>query len=778
MIILIKNKLPTVLVLLFFIIICAIYIYPVFSGLILLPLDLLVSNYSPWLLSSTILLKNPYMQDSILQMYPWKHLVFQSLSNFIIPLWNPYQLMGMPFMAGMKAMVFYPLNIFFIFGEINAWHLLLFMQLFLASTFTYTLCRDFKLSRISSIISGLSFTFSSLMIGVLEFGSEGQVLLWLPLLLYCAKRYLDRKSSKYLSILAISITFSVFAGQLQYTAYEIIALIIFIIFYGRFLHKGLTAYIHLGFGIIFGFGISAIQLFPSLELFSYSFRGTADSYNIFAGGLIKPYQIFRLFAPDLFGNPVTRDLSLGYIEDSGYFGLIPLFFSFYAVISERKNIIVRIFTLIFIVSALLSISGIGQILYFLHLPLITSSNGQRIFILTLFSGAILSGLGFQKFIDSKNTKKDLFAVTIFGFISLSVFITAIVTGMLIYHSNTVIHNLKFLVILLICFLTLILPYIIYRKKYNIIKYVFIILILALTYFDFFHLGYRFLTFSNKKFLYPTTPVIQYVQNKSRLSLARSYGLVEPEIASYFGLYTAETYNPLYLLRSGQLLNALSGKSYHDLPVNKYYLSLQNGNRLKSTLDFLGIVYVIGRKDINPSIEYFHTGNFQIDFEKIYSDGNNDVFINRTALPRFALYYNPVVINNDKQILDTILLEKFDFKKTVIIEKQLPVKLQQGTGKVNLISSTLNSQNFTAKTDKPALFYISDTYFPGWKVKVNNKQTEIYRANYNFRAILIPKGKSIIEFEYYPLSYKIGLIVTVISTSLLIILMFYARKSNH
>ena len=91
------------------IVICAIlasiFIYPIFSGLILLPLDLLVSNSGPWHMAGTILLKNPFMSDSIIQMFPWKHLTFMSLTSGVIPLWNPYQFLGMPFMAAMKPLV-------------------------------------------------------------------------------------------------------------------------------------------------------------------------------------------------------------------------------------------------------------------------------------------------------------------------------------------------------------------------------------------------------------------------------------------------------------------------------------------------------------------------------------------------------------------------------------------------------------------------------------------------------------------------------------------------
>src|SRR6266480_2594697 len=139
-----KKQLSTFGIPLLFFFLTLIYLFPLLQGLILLPVDLLVSNYNPWYQPGTILLKNPYMQDSVVQLFPWRHLVFESLTNGIIPLWNPYQNLGLPFMANLKPLVFYPLNIFFLFGEIKAWNALLFSQIFLSMLFTYYLARDFK----------------------------------------------------------------------------------------------------------------------------------------------------------------------------------------------------------------------------------------------------------------------------------------------------------------------------------------------------------------------------------------------------------------------------------------------------------------------------------------------------------------------------------------------------------------------------------------------------------------------------------------------------------
>jgi len=319
------------------------------------------------------------MQDSIMQLFPWRHMVYESLRNGLIPFWNPYQFLGMPFMAGMKPMVFYPLNLFFGLGEIPAWHMLLLFQLVASGFFMYLLVRELTKHTASAVLSGISFAYSSLMVGLLEFGSDGNAIIWLPLLVYMVKKYIDSKKGLWLPLLGIVIASAVFAGHLQYLGYELIITTLFIFFYGKKVKAKIGLYIRLAIAGFLGFGISAIQIFPSLEMFKYSYRGIADSYHVFADGLLKPFQLVRLLAPDFFGHPSTRDLSMGYIEQCGYFGIIPLFFTLYGAIVNRKNWFVRFFSIVFITGIVFSLDGVAQILYVLKIPLITSGYGARIF---------------------------------------------------------------------------------------------------------------------------------------------------------------------------------------------------------------------------------------------------------------------------------------------------------------------------------------------------------------------------------------------------------------
>jgi hypothetical protein len=731
-------------------ILASIFIYPIFSGLILLPLDLLVSNSGPWHYANTILLKNPFMADSIIQMFPWKHLTFASLTHGIVPLWNPYQFMGMPFMAAMKPLVFYPANMLFILGEVRAWNILLWLQLFLSLWFTVLFVRSLDVDWMYALFAGVAFAFSSLMVGVMEFGSEGQVLLWLPVLLYFVKRNIDTGKRVYIAGIAAATACSVFAGQLQYFAYISIVVVTFSWFYGKTVRPVVA--------VLLGCVIAAVQLVPGIEMFQKSYRGVTGSYATFSGGLLKPYQLLRLLSPDWFGNPVSRDLRGGYIEASGYFGIIPLFFMLYAAVYERKNSFVRFFTAVAVVALLFSMDGIAQILYVFHVPIITGGYGGRIFSMFLFAGAVLASFGLSMFVkDISPGKRSRAILSYLGVVGLCFGI-----GVVLSHWTSTMGvrpaNIKVQIAAIVVFSIIALSCVKLHTRYPFLKILFIVTVLVLTYGDLFRMGYRFLTFSNAKFLYPEVAVTKFVRTDSEKSLGRVYGLTEPEINTELGIYGTETYNPLFPLRTANFLQALENKQ--GVTLNNKYELTQNP-RMKSVLDFLGVNLIVVPKGVNPAITLWNNSHYEKDLTKVFEDEGNDVYRNNTAFARFGLYYDIRGGVSDEAALKAIFGQSFDFRRTVLLRESLESPVHSGTGSAYLVTAGVNGLEFTASSSAPAVFYLSDSFDDGWHAQVNGRETQIYHANYNFRAVEIPAGKSDIKFRYMPQSVVIGGIVSIL-----------------
>jgi len=739
------------------IIAACIYIYPVFLGLILLPLDLLVSNSAPWLLANQILIKNSYMLDSIIQMYPWHRLTFESLTKGIIPLWNPYQIAGMPFMAGLKPMVFYPLNLLFIFGEIPSWNMLMFFQLFLAFFFCYLLMRKLRVFVWGSLLASVAFAYSSLMVGFLQFGSDGHTLIWLPLLCWCLFSYADSKKGRYLFGLGIGVACSVFAGHLQMAAYEFGLIAVLILYLYRIKQASKKDVFMICLALAAGLGIASVQLLPSIELFSLSARGTGLTQTLFAEGLIRPYQLLRIFSPDMFGHPATGELRIGYIETSGYFGLVPLFFTFFAVLRRKDNVIVKFFFIVCVLSVVFSMWPLGLLISFLRIPVLTSGSGGRLFFLALFSGAVLAGYGLDIFIRDQDNKMKLRSAIFYCIGVILLILIAYLSSTYIGYYGATFRNLKFSIAVITGLSVIFLFYFLLRKKYRFIDVIFLICVLMVSYVDLFRMGYRFLTFSNSKFFYPEIPVIQFVKEKTKDTLGRTYGLTGSEVPTALRIQSIETYNPLYPKRTATVLKALEGKEDRDYPTNVF--RFENSKRLKYVLDFLGVSYIATENDKNPALTYLRSIEFQNDFTKVYTDERHDVYQNTKAYPRFGLFYDAVSGLSEDSILTDIRNKKTDLSKTVLLEERLTDVLTSGTGSAKLISWDVNTEAFAVTTDVPALFYISDALMPGWKATINGKTTHVYRANYAFRSVIVPKGESTVVFAYKPSTFRVGIVMS-------------------
>ena len=95
----------------------------------------------------------------------------------------------------------------------------------------------------------------------------------------------------------------------------------------------------------------------------------------------------------------------------------------------------------------------------------------------------------------------------------------------------------------------------------------------------------------------------------------------------------------------------------------------------------------------------------------------------------------------------------------------------------------DNKGFTAKVkrNKENLVFFSVPYDKGWSATVNGKPAEIEQVNVGFMAVKVPKGNSVIRFNYQTPALKIGLMITAVScfVFILYILIFwlFSRKHN-
>lgn len=754
-----------------------IYKYVPFPG------DLLVSEYSPWKYSAffgynpgSYPNKAQYI-DTLRQIYPWKTFVIDSFRASSLPLWNPYNFSGTPMLANFQSSVFYPFNfLYFLLPQIWAWSSLVVLQPLLAFLFTFFYARKIGISRIGSFFSSISFAFSSFMSVWLEYNTIGHVILWLPLVLLSLEKLFDKKTIVWSLILVTSLVASLFAGHIQVFAY----LFIFALIYSFVRFRKISIFLISLF--VLSLGIGGIQLIPGIELIAQAAR-SAHAYDFIVHKILLQYwQLVMIFVPDFFGNQATRNYWVQdtYMGDVIYLGLVPLFFITFTFI-DKKDFFIKFFTVTTIVLfVMITLNPLTELVYKINLPLISSSSINLLVFIICFSLSILCGFGVDLFMNSKYSLKEYFKkFSPLILILLLLWIVVLVLPKLHWFSwennlSISLHNLIYSTIIFSITLVLFLAILINNK----LKHVIIIFLVLLSAFDLWRFFQKFNPFSPSAFTFPRNSVIDFIKKNSGISRFWGYGsaMVSANFATEFSIFSPEGYDPLYLKRYGEFIQASAdGKIHTEFTDQTRSDSVvaQNLGELR-VMDLLGVKYILDRKENGSTQEIFPVDRFSLVDEQ---DGWK-VFENKKALPRILLADDYKIFENKGDFEKIFFDRSFNLARTILLEEKpngFDASKDTKLGEVKLKSYLPNEISINVTTDVNKLLFLSDAYYPGWKAYVNEKEVKIYRADYAFRAVVVPPGHSLIKFTYDPLSFKIGYISSFVSIGLLVILLAVKKR---
>ena len=208
--------------------------------------------------------------DSLAQYYPWRHFAAQELRAGHIPLWNPFEFTGTPFVANAQSAVFYPLNLpFWVFDTAYAFGVAALIHTLLAAFATYFLCQRWQLSRAASVVAAIAFSFCGYLAAWALLPTLFSTASWLPLCLLLFEKACDDKRAHLAALgLVCALSCALLAGHAQIFFYIVLALLLRV----PFLRKRGRGYL-IFFGALGGAALlSMLQILPTLELARYGHR--------------------------------------------------------------------------------------------------------------------------------------------------------------------------------------------------------------------------------------------------------------------------------------------------------------------------------------------------------------------------------------------------------------------------------------------------------------------------------------------------------------------------
>jgi hypothetical protein len=141
-----------------------------------------------------------------------------------------------------------------------------------------------------------------------------------------------------------------------------------------------------------------------------------------------------------------------------------------------------------------------------------------------------------------------------------------------------------------------------------------------------------------------------------------------------------------------------------------------------------------------------------------------VFQVPNALPRWSLLSDYRVIEDPEMQKSEVLGAAFDPQRSVILEKapDLPMTSEAVSGMINLIGETANEIAFEVETRNNAIFLLTNSFYPGWSVTINDQPAEIIKANAAFQSVAVPAGRSTVRFSFSHERWKLGVSISLLS----------------
>lgn len=729
--------------------------------------------------------------DAADQFFPFLWFNGKLWSNLKVPLWNPFLFDGYPAFADPQNQTFYPLNIIMSFltdFSAKAVYLQLILHYILAGLFMYMFIGFYVKNSAGRLTVSLIYMFDGYMMSHFQHLTMINSVTWLPLVLFFLEKGWRTENIAYFFPAGLSYALLIFAGHPQtllYVCYLTVAYAIFKCFVrsgsGRFsIFPVLLLILSIAFGIMLG----AVQLVPSSEFSQLANRHGQMPYEVVTlSGQLPALHIATLLLPDYVGG--TRGPYMGATDlahASIYCGVVFLVLLPFSFVKARME--TYFFAFMALVSLLLSMGEHGLIFRAAYnfLPGFDMFRSPAHFRFAFgFFAALLTGIGIENISQRRflgNRASSGYYVVLVSFVLFLLTIPLVTNFLKPVLRNILLDGAMFIFLSIAICLVLF-----FWKRRSISLPVTLAALLLLTFFDFFY------HFSDSILMGPNNghqsfesepPAVLSIQNKRGNNveqLIKSPFLTKTELDE--GLYRVYVdddkknhtdFNP-YMPYEPFDYQKLGHLGFNRAILHKMFLvDGYNPMILKRYGLFNGIL-----RDSDYA-KFLMLSNAKYI---VKPDGSLVVLPRDETLPRAYLVTDIALGKYPDSILGMIAAPSFDVRKKAVVESPFDVQgvntcSDQGVSKI--VEYSPGRMEVTTEHRCPSLLVISETYYPGWKVRIDEKVPEdAVKVNYLFMGALLPPGAHSVHFEFDPKSLRVGLLVSSVALICGTVLALFVRK---
>ena len=737
-----------------------------------------------------------FVQDVMVQNYPFRDFFGRALKEFRLPLWSPEINYGFPLFAEGQAGALYFFNLLasislptFVGLNYN-----LIFHFWIAALGTYAFLRTLGCLRLAALSGGITYAFSGFLVVRAMSFNYLDVCAWMPVFFLLVECALRRNRLIYLWGGGLVIGLQFLAGHPQATVYSTGAGILYGIYRGIERRCGWKFWLLLFLGPIMGTGLAAVQLLPTAELVEFSVRRSGVGIERFVSMSLPPERIITFLLPNFFGNSSTgsywgREAGF-YIQLCGYMGILPFLLSLVAI-KERRDSYSGYFC-VFCGLALILVLGRYMTVYenFYNLPVLNYFRIPTRFLQWLaFGMAVLGGLGLDRVLRSSASeyrKGRLYfcALLALGAGAMAWLNRAVLTGEGVslgqkWSSGMYQYQLDLQGDLWRCGLILLLGGIVLSLGGGGPRKRLLIGIAAalLIYGDLYHFGSSFNGIIPSQVYQETPDSAAFILRDGEAKSAappRLLSLINEKNSPY-DWHAGWSLDQDSYLQYPRTLRYYTGSMYGLANVLPGWSPLHLKRQWELTKGYPaimpmgGIEYVVSHQALNwPGLE-------------LGFDAGVKVYRHTKALPHAYMVGEYRVVKDSKKRLQYLSSSVFDPRREVVLEREpegryAPVYPGKGSD-VRIVSYSEEDIIIELGEHRGGFLVLSDTYYPGWRAYIDGLEQEILQANHVFRALEVPPGARQLVFSYEPESFAMGIWTSAGTMGLLALMFFWGRGQS-
>ena len=756
--------------------------------------------------------------DQFSEFYPRHSFAAATLREGRLPLWDPHQIGGLPFLATYQGGVLYPPNLLYSVLPIGvAMGVLGLLHVVAAGGFTYLLSREFGRGRAASWLAGLVFMVGGSTLFLAFHPSAINSAPWLPAALYCTSRLAREGDLRWALLLGVSVALQFLAGReftFVMTVHTVAMLAAFQLVWmlrdASGLRRAGRHAAQVSVGVALAAGLVAAQALPTLALSAVSGRTLAG----LQGGFL---EIHNPMSPAYFVANLLHPVR-GVIRRE-YFGWIPLvcfLLGFRLWGRDRPTIFASLLSLLAVVLCF----GSETPLYAAYraLPLgATFRLPDRFIFLFSLGFALVAAAGLDRILEARGDLRTRWrqlaprAAVVVAFAPVLVFVVhsrwleagieraAKPWGWFSLYGLQPDHfaGIEWAIAYFAAASVLLALTASWTRARG--RRALLVAVLALAAAD---LGFAL----QNAFLHPahdSSPAHAGARCYAKIQaitgdlgrhlsfrLAPNFHALKDKDGELFSLYSATHYDPLVTRRQAAYFAALEqgGRPFVVSPWTKRslfmgFLSSTPSPDRRKLLDLLGTRAVLtdGRRRARAPGLGALLGDFRRFGRCRVAEGDTtipvDLWENPNAFPRAFVVHRVTPVESAEEALRRLVMPHFDPRHEALVEGELPSltpSADEDTSRVEISLYEATRIVVRVETPEPGLLVLTDTYDPEWVVTRDGEAVPIHPTDGLFRGVLVPAGRSELIFRYRPRRFYWGAAISAVTAVLGSILWIRSR----